>query len=661
MAKTAVLPLNEDPPVRGYLRHAFLFSILATADLYLPWLFGGNYTQLVFDRDPDWMPLDFYNPLGYSGSGFACPFIDAQWIGRSLIDGGYGSVVPFLVESIDDGYYARLTVDEFYLPGRTSYRRRHFLHSLLVHGYDRGGRLFRVAGYLPDGEYGSSQVSFTELEAAFAVGLEPLEEGECSDRCEGTPPRFDGVGSRADLRRCIYGKQLSNVESNRVWLVRYNREARFELDFRAAMEMLEDYANSAATPSRFASILTFPNKVYTLGQPVPDREDLTFGVDIYGCLQWWMEEVLGGRRELDIIPFHVLWEHKRVMVAGLKYFERNGYLDPSPALSARYREIEAKAAHLRLLMIRSRMKRDRKLLARSLARVGSLREAEMEILDGILRAAGGRGALSGFPRPFLFLGPAVAAAVSPLSLPAQQPGGDPLQRFQYLLHQPLVARLADGQLRQLDRGSALPHVAFRLRQVRLHRLLGETEKTRDLLAGAPLDMEEHEDAAAFPGNLVKQGPEFRRHLDILLGVVVVRGARGPLHVGVDAPIRLLPLSRPAGALRRAPADGRARMPDHRGNELAQKTSGFPFHRPGHLRNRLLQRNGPAAAGFRLNQAEPVPFIPAGFQVSHSRHFFFRSPVAVLMASHIRREWTEKYYVSEWVVPATCSGARSLPT
>ena len=388
MTETAVLPLNEDPPVRGYLRHAFLFSILATDDLYLPWLYGGNYTQLVFDRDPGWMPLDFYSPLGYSGSGFACPFLDAQWIGRSLIDGGYGSVVPFLIESIDDGYYARLTVDEFYLPGRTSYRRRHFMHSLLVHGYDRGRGLFRAAGYLANGEYGSSPVSFTELEEAFAVGLGPLEPEEGDRGAGGRRRRFDGVGSRADLRRCMRSKRLSNVESNRVWLVRYNREARFDLDFGAAVEMLEDYATSAPTPARFASILTFPNKVYTLGQPVPEREDLTFGVETCRCLQWWMEEILGGRREFDVIPFHVLWEHKKIMVSRLEYFERNGYLDPALALPARYREIEAGAAHLRLLMIRCQMKQDRKLLARSLARVGALRDEEEEVLAAVLRAAG---------------------------------------------------------------------------------------------------------------------------------------------------------------------------------------------------------------------------------------------------------------------------------
>ena len=279
-------------------------------------------------------------------------------------------------------------MDEFYLPGRTSYRRRHFLHSLLVHGYDRARSLFRVAGYLPNGEYGSSEVTFAELEAAFAVGLEPLEEGDCDgDGNEGERRRFDGVGSRADLRRCMYSKRLSNVESNRVRLVRYNREARFELDFRAALEMLEDFANSArrragsraSSPSRTRSTLSDSQSPTGRTSPSASKSTAAFGG---GWRRFW-----SGRRELDIIPFHVLWEHKKVMVWRLEYFERNGYLDPSLALSVRYREIEARAAHLRLLMMRCRMKQDRKLLARSLARVDNLREKESEVLGGVLRAA----------------------------------------------------------------------------------------------------------------------------------------------------------------------------------------------------------------------------------------------------------------------------------
>ena len=61
---THSLPICVSPLIKGYLRHAYLFSILGTRNDYLPWALSGNYTQLVFDPDLGWMPLDFYPPWG---------------------------------------------------------------------------------------------------------------------------------------------------------------------------------------------------------------------------------------------------------------------------------------------------------------------------------------------------------------------------------------------------------------------------------------------------------------------------------------------------------------------------------------------------------------------------------------------------------------------
>tara|TARA_Y100001960_G_scaffold332699_1_gene434262 strand:- start:2322 stop:2570 length:249 start_codon:yes stop_codon:yes gene_type:complete len=71
---THSLPICYTPLLNGYLRHAYLLSILGTREDYLPWVLSGNYTQLVFDPDPGWMPLDFYAPQGYIGTTFAAPF-----------------------------------------------------------------------------------------------------------------------------------------------------------------------------------------------------------------------------------------------------------------------------------------------------------------------------------------------------------------------------------------------------------------------------------------------------------------------------------------------------------------------------------------------------------------------------------------------------------
>ena len=56
--------------------------------------------------------------------------------------------------------------------------------------------------------------------------------------------------------------------------------------------------------------------------------------------------------------------------------------------------------------------------------------------------------------------------------------------------------------------------------------------------GAPLDMEENEDPATFPRNLVQEVPEFRRHLRPFAEIQILRRARRSFHAGVDAPIRL---------------------------------------------------------------------------------------------------------------------------
>ena len=374
MQSRKILAVNTSPPIRGYLRHAFLFSILATRDSYLPWLYGESYSQLVFDRDPGWMPLDFYTPLGYTGTSFICPYLDTQWLARSLIDAGYGNVIPFLLDAIDDGYYARLAVDEYEVPGRASYQRRHFLHAILVFGYE--GSDFHILGYNAKGEYGSSRISFSQMERAFDGG------SKGADRAPSPAP-----GVHAPTR--LHDKSIGTVELNRLWLIRYNESARYRFDVASSWRMLEDYCAALASPCRFASIVSFPNKVYALGQEIPGEEHLLYGVDVYEGIVWWLGEVSAGRREFDIIPFHILLEHKAVILQVLEYMEANGYLDPSARASERFSLVQAQVAQLRLLMLRFAMDRSQSRLIRSIPRVREIAVREGELLWSILKTACG--------------------------------------------------------------------------------------------------------------------------------------------------------------------------------------------------------------------------------------------------------------------------------
>ena len=81
---THSLPICHTPLLNGYLRHAYLFSILGTRGDYLAWALSGDYTQLVFDTYPAWIPLDFYAPRGTSEPLLPAPFwTPSGWIASS--------------------------------------------------------------------------------------------------------------------------------------------------------------------------------------------------------------------------------------------------------------------------------------------------------------------------------------------------------------------------------------------------------------------------------------------------------------------------------------------------------------------------------------------------------------------------------------------------
>ena len=61
--------------------------------------------QMVFDTDPDWMPLDFFTPYGYTEADFVSSLLDTQWFSRNLVDHSAQGFVEFTKERIDQDYW----------------------------------------------------------------------------------------------------------------------------------------------------------------------------------------------------------------------------------------------------------------------------------------------------------------------------------------------------------------------------------------------------------------------------------------------------------------------------------------------------------------------------------------------------------------------------
>ena len=280
------LPLNSDPPVDGYLSHAYPLSILSVDDSYLPW-FHSNYIQL-------YCPASFPEDRGHynffihaAWPALVSPLLDIQWLDRAIAD-DWAGIVPFAVHCLERGCYVQLFVDEFHLEDRAHSRRNHFIHDLLIFGYDRGQQQFDTIGYNDKGVYAPGRVSFAGLERA-----------------------YESVRRLPDYReRFFFGK---------IWLARRMQGYKCSFDLASVVEQLQDFLLGRDTSRRFRMI----NPPRQIGAYRREEEDV-YGRATYDLLRSYLDLLASGECDFNPIPLHTFWQHKRCMTWRLRYMEQLG-------------------------------------------------------------------------------------------------------------------------------------------------------------------------------------------------------------------------------------------------------------------------------------------------------------------------------------------------
>ncbi|MCI8371710.1 MAG: hypothetical protein HFI75_04810 [Lachnospiraceae bacterium] len=73
--------------------------------------------------------------------------IPARQIPLSIVDISSKQVVDYFINLIEQNYYINLGVDEFYIPGRNDYQKRHHMHVNFLYGFDRTRKVFQLIGF----------------------------------------------------------------------------------------------------------------------------------------------------------------------------------------------------------------------------------------------------------------------------------------------------------------------------------------------------------------------------------------------------------------------------------------------------------------------------------------------------------------------------------
>ena len=165
--------------------------------------------------------------------------------------------------------------------------------------------------------------------------------------------------------------------------MRHLPERAHRLDPESVLAMLSDYVNGADTSVRYRMVVNYPNKVPPPGPQIdrPTSEQRVYGVHVYDALARHLGAEV--KESISLIPFHILLEHKQLMLTRLRYMEAGGHIDPSLELSQRYRTVVNAASAIKLSLLR-RIARSRTGTASTSTALGSLRDLECEILSEVI-------------------------------------------------------------------------------------------------------------------------------------------------------------------------------------------------------------------------------------------------------------------------------------
>jgi len=319
-----VLRMNEDPIINCYNYYASLMSMISHDENIWPW-FHSRFVQMVCLPDISWYFFEnAYDQQIYE----ECRWLENYSIPHKLLVSTWESPFAFVKEAIDSDYYCMLNADKYYFPAaHREYRKHHLIHEVFVYGYDLDKNMVFIADNF-NGKYERVSCTVDELNAA--------------------------VYHVRDQRisHCMYKKIEAACDG-------------FNLGY--VIDSLEAVLHSK--PSLEKPVF------YEVGK---------YGLAVYDALIDALKGVALERGTIDLRPFHLMYEHKKCMVARLNYMNAHSFLTKGESIVEKYKELETKALLLRNLAIKYSVTGNDALLHKLADGAANLKNNEKLLVERLL-------------------------------------------------------------------------------------------------------------------------------------------------------------------------------------------------------------------------------------------------------------------------------------
>jgi hypothetical protein len=267
----AELPAVAQNEITTYLHRSLPLCAILANDNYREWYYS-NYIQIFSYRDgKDFLEINYLEPR----DSFV-DIADVICLGYHLLQ-EVESIVDFIKEKVQLGYYLIINLDEYELSNKHDYMKNHYVHASIVYGYDDETRQVKGVGF-------DKSRLFTDL----IFDYDELNKSYTSSKVH-------------------YLNYAPWCAWSAVQLIKLKSAGRqFPFSIRKFMQDLHDYIHSDTDEYRLYDFEYDVNRV-------------TFGIDVYDELVRELNNILCGKFNVDYRALHLLAEHKKCLYIRLSF------------------------------------------------------------------------------------------------------------------------------------------------------------------------------------------------------------------------------------------------------------------------------------------------------------------------------------------------------
>lgn len=201
------------------------------------------------------------------------------------------SIIEFIVNKIDLGYYVTVYVDEYHLPEKASYNKSHFVHPSLIYGYDNKEKKLMSIGFDADGIFREITFDYNSFAGAYEDGKQHYKEF--------------APWAEMEAIQLLKPKKLDK---------KYNFiEEKF-------MDEIGCYLKSAGANESRVNNLISPEELQSIS-------DIKYGMDVYDVVLEALQTLSPNMITIDYRTLHLLYEHKKCIYDRLRYVAESRKVD----------------------------------------------------------------------------------------------------------------------------------------------------------------------------------------------------------------------------------------------------------------------------------------------------------------------------------------------